>query len=439
NPIISGYISAKVKLGNSSQSIYWDAVTENFNIDLKIPDLSYGDNLSLEIINFTYGINFIVDWYLGYVPTWLFKFVIGEGDEFHLIQYPNINFDLAPILGNITLNTWNAYTNTWKRPGAPSTPLLTITTPSPTSSPDISLEWTPSVGTDNYTLYRHTTPITSSNLISTTKIKTIMGASTSDTVSGLGRWYYAITANNESGSSDPSNSPYIDVVGPSNMDFAWNRTWGTVDGDFAEDIACDSEGNIYIVGWTNNDTAGGYDILLIKYNNLGIQIWNRTWGGVGTDYGYGIAIDSSNNIFVVGQFLNSSTSHLDVALVKYDSLGTQIWNRTWDQTNTENEVGYGVAIDNNDNIYITGYAYIPGLDKQALLVKYDETGHYQWKVTWGGTEIEEAYSVAVDSQNNVYITGTTGSEFQTFLINYNSAGVEQWARTERDWASGGGN
>ena len=97
---------------------------------------------------------------------------------------------------------------------APSSPILTIITSSPTVNLDINLTWTTSPGADNYTLYRHTSQITSSNLNSATEVKTVTGTSTTDTVPVPGRWYYAIVANNETGSSCPSNSPYIDVQEP---------------------------------------------------------------------------------------------------------------------------------------------------------------------------------------------------------------------------------
>jgi len=113
NPIISGYLSAIVKLGNSNQPIYWDTETKNFNIDLKIPDLSFGDTLSIEIFNFRYGVNFLVDWYVGYTPSWMLELIIGGGNEYLLGQYPNINFDLASITSNIVLKTWNASNDLW--------------------------------------------------------------------------------------------------------------------------------------------------------------------------------------------------------------------------------------------------------------------------------------------------------------------------------------
>ncbi len=120
NPILSGYLDADVKLGNSSQSISWDTDDKDFNLDLKIPDLSYGDNLTLELENFTYGINFLIDWYVGYDSSWFLKLFIGDGDEYLLGQYPNVNIDLAPLQSDVKLRTWLAGTSTWYYEAPPS-------------------------------------------------------------------------------------------------------------------------------------------------------------------------------------------------------------------------------------------------------------------------------------------------------------------------------
>ncbi|MFX0000746.1 MAG: Loki-CTERM sorting domain-containing protein [Candidatus Hodarchaeota archaeon] len=121
----------------------------------------------------------------------------------------------STLIDDIQGKTWayDVNTNSWERKNIipPDPPTLTITTSSPTTSYNISLQWTASSGADNYTLYRHTSEITSGNLNSATEIKTITGTSTTDTVPGLGSWYYAIIANNVAGSSGPSNSPFIKV------------------------------------------------------------------------------------------------------------------------------------------------------------------------------------------------------------------------------------
>ncbi len=153
-------------------------------------------------------------YFLNFHTDWAFEVNFNEiphafGIEdlrWELGTYPNIDFAQNPMgnSDNLTLS-WTESTL------PPQSPTLSITTPSPTTSLVIALEWTTSVGADNYTLYRHTESITSGNINSATDVKTITGTDTLDTVPGIGRWYYAVIAINKTGSSEPSNSPYIDV------------------------------------------------------------------------------------------------------------------------------------------------------------------------------------------------------------------------------------
>ena len=390
---------------------------------------------SIQLQSILYFLNFHIDWAFEVNFDDLLHDFGLEDLRWELGTYPTVDFAPTPMDDSdlVSLN-WEEWA-----PELPSPPTLSILSPSPSSNHTVELEWTLSGGADNYTLYRNTAPITSSNLATSTNIITTTGDNWIDIVPGYNRWYYAVTAINMSGSSDPSNSEYIDIIGPSDMDFVWNRTYGTIDVESGEGVACDSEGNIFIVGSTQNQTAGFYDVLLIKYNSTGDYQWNKTWGGTGADYGYDVAVDSDNNIFVVGKHQNTTMSHSDMALIKFDKNGNEIWNRTWNKINTENEGGYSIALDSEENIFISGFAFVPGLDKQALVVKYSKAGQLQWNVTWGGSFVDEAFGIAVDSQDNCYITGTTGNEFQTFLIKYDPSGNEEWVSIERDWTSGGGN
>ncbi|MFX0167598.1 MAG: hypothetical protein ACFE9V_19935, partial [Candidatus Hodarchaeota archaeon] len=154
-------------------------------------------------------------YYLNFHTNWTFEVnfndiphFFGQDDlSWFLGTYPNVDFAAQPMdnSDNLTLN-WDEWA-----PQTPSPPTLSILTSSPTTSFVIALEWTTSLGADNYTLYRYTSPITSSNLHLATNVKTITDISTTDTVPGIGTWYYAVVATNETGNSDPSNSPYIDV------------------------------------------------------------------------------------------------------------------------------------------------------------------------------------------------------------------------------------
>lgn len=160
----------------------------------------------IQLQSLIYYLNFNMDWAFE-VNFNKYPHDFGMEDlRWELGTYPNINFAQNPMgnSDNLTLS--------WIESAIPpQSPTLSIITPSPTTSLVIALEWTSSVGADNYTLYRHTESITSVNINSATDVKTITETTTTDTVPGIGIWYYAVVATNESGSSEPSNSNYIDV------------------------------------------------------------------------------------------------------------------------------------------------------------------------------------------------------------------------------------
>ncbi|TFF88654.1 MAG: hypothetical protein EU549_02600, partial [Promethearchaeota archaeon] len=82
----------------------------------------------------------------------------------------------------------------------------------------------------------------------------------------------------------------------------------------------DSEGNLYIIGGKNDD-LDSYDLSLIKFDNLGNFLWNRSWGQSGSgEFVSDIIIDSADNIYLTGW--TSMTGVLgmeDTFLIKYIS------------------------------------------------------------------------------------------------------------------------
>ncbi|KKL04094.1 hypothetical protein LCGC14_2619500, partial [marine sediment metagenome] len=101
----------------------------------------------------------------------------------------------------------------------------------------------------------------------------------------------------------------------------WNRTWGGIDSDYGWGVAVDSSGDIYVAGETLSFGAGQDDMVLVKYNSSGVKQWNRTWGGINGDYGRGVAVDSSDNVYVAGGTDSFGAGQDDIFLVKYNSSG----------------------------------------------------------------------------------------------------------------------
>jgi len=205
----------------------------------------------------------------------------------------------------------------------------------------------------------------------------------------------------------------------------WIATLGTGSYDLGYGIAVDSSDNVYITGYTDSAGAGGYDILVAKYNSSGTIQWQRTLGGSGTDAASGIAVDSSGNVYVTGTTFSPDT----VVIAKYDNSGTLQWQRTLGGSG--NHKGFAVAVDNSGNVYITGYHYITG-GGQVLIVKYNSSGTLQWqRIVSGGTD-NQGKDIKVDSSGNIYIVGytRTSSTYHDLLVmKFDSSASILWQRS----------
>ncbi|MGB5912735.1 MAG: SBBP repeat-containing protein, partial [Promethearchaeia archaeon] len=188
----------------------------------------------------------------------------------------------------------------------------------------------------------------------------------------------------------------------------WNRTWGGIEHDAGRGIATDSLGNIYLVGQTESFGAGDHDIILVKYDENGLQQWNHTWGGINQDIGNDVVVDQSGNVYLVGHEMKYHLGDINMVLVKYDLNGVQQWNRTWGGGNPD--YAEGVAVDSSGNVYLAGATESFGAgDYDMVLIKYDANGLELWHYTWGGTDYDDGHGVAVNSSNIVYLAGYTES------------------------------
>ena len=103
----------------------------------------------------------------------------------------------------------------------------------------------------------------------------------------------------------------------------------------AKGVAVDSSGNSYVTGFTDggldgNSSSGKLDFFLTKYNSSGTKEWTIQEGSSGNDEAHGVAVDSSDNIYVAGYtdkkfHGNNNSGRYDIFLVKYNSSGTKQW------------------------------------------------------------------------------------------------------------------
>ncbi len=189
--------------------------------------------------------------------------------------------------------------------------------------------------------------------------------------------------------------------------FEWSNSSLKLGDSIGNDIAIDSEGSIYITGKEYNNSKGAYDVIIAKYDSSNSQLWERTWGGLSNDIGCSIAIDSTDNIYIVGRTESYGVGNFDVCVIKYNKSGHFQWNRTWGGSGYDS--GYGTALDNGDNLYVAGYTESYGIFGDIILLKYNKTGHLKFNTTWGGADTDLAYALTITSLGDIYITGYTSS------------------------------
>jgi len=239
-------------------------------------------------------------------------------------------------------------------------------------------------------------------------------------------------------------------------------------------LALDTTDNSYVAGWfdgTNdfggviltNQSAGGADLFVARYNGSGTLQWARRAGGTGFNNGRGIGVDTNGNVYVTGgvfgpasfaTFNLPASAYQEFFLAKYNGSGAVQW--------VEHSVaGYDVlgkclAVDSAGNSYAlldlggvtpltlgpTNLSLPNGYGDSDVLVKYDTSGALQWAVLLGnssGSGQVVGSGVAVDAAGNVYAYGSfisgltigantlTASGKGLFTAKFGSSGSLVWA------------
>ncbi len=227
------------------------------------------------------------------------------------------------------------------------------------------------------------------------------------------------------------------------VDTAWVRRYnGNANQDdqpYRETIlAIDEIGNVYVTGITDKNPnplpeSTNYDYLTIKYNSIGEVKWIKSYNGPTdkNDIATAIAVDNIENVYVTGISRDSITGD-DFLTIKYDSNGVEQWIVRYDLGH-ESDHPYCLAVDDSGNVYVGGSGtHLPG-GWDYLVIKYNADGDTLWVRTYNGSADDEDYgtAMAIDSSGNVYITGRSHQSgtvacYDYVTIKYNSIGEEQW-------------
>jgi PKD repeat protein len=277
-----------------------------------------------------------------------------------------------------------------------------------------------------------------------------------------------------SGASDIVLAKYAGADGA----HKWSKRFGGIFDDLGTGVAVDTAKNVYLTGYFRGtvDFGGGpitvpldtdLDAFVAKFDTNGTPGWSKHFWNSGTDRGTAIAV-AGGYVAVVGYFTNSinfnsptiTTSILDAGAPYADAFvtklaasdGAHVWSKQIG-TVLANDFAYGVAIDTTGSVVVTGFVTgsvnfgggaltaLGGWD--GYVAKYAASnGAHQWSRRIGGSQDDQAYAVAVDASNNVYVAGgfqnvasfgggsltTDFSQSDGYVAKYSPTGAPAWVR-----------
>ncbi len=217
---------------------------------------------------------------------------------------------------------------------------------------------------------------------------------------------YVITGYTNSFGNNDSDAWVIKIDSDGNE--LWNSTYGGGGQDIAQSIIQSNDGNYIVVGFSNSYTES-IDAWLFKIDENGNLIWNKTYGGSQQDKGRDLQKTNNGGYIIVGQtnsVENGSTD--DVLIITTDENGNELWTKSIGYAGQD----YGVSIQST---HVGGYVIVgfgnstENSNYDALIIGIDENGDELWNQNFGGDQTDRAFSVIEGVDNGIIFTGLTGS------------------------------
>jgi len=223
------------------------------------------------------------------------------------------------------------------------------------------------------------------------------------------------------GTSGPTSSYMGDEAGLLKTDKTGKEQWyqeydfGDADNNDnrMEAVCKTSDGGFILAGW-GSDTS--YDYWIIKTDENGNKIWDKTFGGSGNDYGHNKdCYQTSDGGYVVGGFSSSfGAGRSDAWIVKTDSSGNMLWDKTYG--GTKNDVCWG--LENSDDggfvaVVTMNYGGFSGDKDDINIVKIDSKGNIEWVQKYDGPDIQIGSSIDKTDDGGFIVSGATGSYYSS--------------------------
>ena len=209
-------------------------------------------------------------------------------------------------------------------------------------------------------------------------------------------------------------------------DRVWNKTYGGWALDRGLSVMETADLGYVIGGFTWSDVTTSLDFYLLKIDSAGNMSWSRTYGGEENDVMSCAVQTTDGGYAIVGGALSYGAGGIDFYLVKTDSAGNMIWNKTYGGAGSE--IPYSVVQTNDGGYALTGYTTSFGHSiADGYLVKTDAAGNMMWNKTYGGENTDVLRSIVQATDGGYLMVGEFDSwpsvEDDFWLVKVDEFGV----------------
>ncbi len=220
----------------------------------------------------------------------------------------------------------------------------------------------------------------------------------------------------------------------------WDETYGRAGWEEAISLIQTDDEGYAMAGYTESFGAGGADFWLIKTDSSGIEEWNRTYGGVYSDWAFSLIRTSDGGFAMTGwkQSYAGAGPHRgrDAWLVKTNSTGDMEWNQSYGEAGYADDQGYSVTQTDDGGYAIAGHTRSFGAARYDwLLLRTDSLGNLRWApMIYGGAYDDYAHFIRQTGDEGFLIVGVTqvssvGGSFDGWLMKTDSTGQIEWDQT----------
>ncbi|MCK5441770.1 MAG: hypothetical protein KAJ23_07760 [Maribacter sp.] len=209
----------------------------------------------------------------------------------------------------------------------------------------------------------------------------------------------------------------------------WRKYFGGTNNDRAHAVVEANDGGFVMAGFSESndfdvsDTRGSYDFWVVKLTATGEFVWERSFGGSGIEISYDIAKTTDNAYVVTGNTFSDDTDvstnngESDVWLIKINDNGDLIWEKTYGGTQFDDARGLNTSQDGG--YIIAGNSKSSDIDATSnsgendlWVIKTDANGALIWQQTFGGADLDYGFDVLENGDRSIVVVGeSTSSDF----------------------------